>query len=301
MAATNAAGLPIYDVNVPPRLLRRAGTHIADEDGTRVDVNADGDPLSPGGANVLNQPPLADRIAWVVRQAQAGGPTALPFLSAAGAAAARAGPTVARAPARVSRQAINYETRQGTSLYDRATGSIYSSSDDYFDLDNDTILDFVGSIGRRARECGWTGGNLFQVQVNTGTPAVIKNLLTQHGEVPLDKLREHILAIAIADPIVRAAQEDEQLFVCIMNSLTQSAIATVQLREDEYTLTDPTTPALNEMSGVMLFKIVISESQIETRSTINLLLSKLTSGLPKLMEEHGNNIKEFNMEVKRIV
>jgi len=173
--------------------------------------------------------------------------------------------------------------------------------DDYFDLDNDTILDFVGSIGRRARECGWTGGNLFQVQVNTGTPAVIKNLLTQHGEVPLDKLREHILAIAIADPIVRAAQEDEQLFVCIMNSLTQSAIATVQLREDEYTLTDPTTPALNEMSGVMLFKIVISESQIETRSTINLLLSKLTSGLPKLMEEHGNNIKEFNMEVKRIV
>ena len=51
----------------------------------------------------------------------------------------------------------------------------------------------------------------------------------------------------------------------------------------------------------MLLKIIISQAYIETKSTVTLLLTKLTSGLPTMMAGHGNNVKAFNNEVRETI
>ena len=46
---------------------------------------------------------------------------------------------------------------------------------------------------------------------------------------------------------------------------------------------------------------MISEAYIETKSTVNLLLMKLTAELPKVMVGHGNNVKDFNNEIRETI
>jgi hypothetical protein len=43
------------------------------------------------------------------------------------------------------------------------------------------------------------------------------------------------------------------------------------------------------------------KSQVVTRATINLLMSKLYSGLGDMMAAHNNNITAFNAEVNELI
>ena len=54
----------------------------------------------------------------------------------------------------------------------------------------------------------------------------------------------------------------------------------------------------NEWSGICLFKVIVSKSQVDSQSTIKLLLAKLTPGIPDLVELFGKNIGDFNKEIR---
>ena len=53
----------------------------------------------------------------------------------------------------------------------------------------------------------------------------------------------------------------------------------------------------NQSSGICLFKAIVSKYQVDSRSTITLLLRKLTTGMPDLMDQFGNNINYFNKDI----
>ena len=91
----------------------------------------------------------------------------------------------------------------------------------------------------------------------------------------------------------RESQEDNQLFTCLMGSLTKGACSTVTMRPEDYTFRD-------EFLGVLLLKVILLESLVETKSTTNLLQANLTAGLPAIMSHHGNNVKSFNKEIIEI-
>jgi hypothetical protein len=52
---------------------------------------------------------------------------------------------------------------------------------------------------------------------------------------------------------------------------------------------------VNEYSGILLFKIIITEAQVDTKSTTTLMW-QLSAGLPDMMAECGSNVKTFNQE-----
>jgi hypothetical protein len=52
---------------------------------------------------------------------------------------------------------------------------------------------------------------------------------------------------------------------------------------------------VNEYSGILLFKIIITEAQVDTKSTTTLMW-QLSAGLPDMMAECGSNVKAFNQE-----
>ena len=203
------------------------------------------------------------------------------------------GPIVAaRTPARVSRNPIDYSNRSGSALYDRATKNLFASADERYDLNSDGLMDFTDAVARRGKECGW---DLFTVPTTNPAGAVVdKSLITEYGEITLQEVHNWIEPIVTAAALTRQAQEDAQLYLCLMNSLSKGAIGELMLKEDDFTLG-------GEGCGVKLFRIIMSESQVDTVATTNLLLGQLTSGLPDLMEKHGNNIKAFSNEVKTII
>jgi hypothetical protein len=56
-----------------------------------------------------------------------------------------------------------------------------------------------------------------------------------------------------------------------------------------------------EHSGILLFKVILAKSQVDTRATIALLMGKLTTGMTNIMASHSNNITEFNAEVMETI
>jgi hypothetical protein len=173
------------------------------------------------------------------------------------------------------------------SLYDKGAKALLEK-DEKFDLKSEDVVPFMELLSHHAKQNGW---DIFTIDDGTVPVAVPKNLLTQYGELTLENIKVFIdVVIAAAN---RQSQEDDQLFACLMDSLSKGARATVTLRSDDYTTS-------GELSGVLLLKVILLESLVDTKSTVNRLQAKLTAGLPVIMGRHGNNIKSFNKEVAEI-
>jgi hypothetical protein len=274
--AFNNDGLPIYDA-AGRNVLIVAGNAV-NQDGRAVARDANGDPINGAGA-AIPQPTLGVRLRFLIDSSVA----AHPF-------AGGAGPAAALAPARVSRNPIDYSTRTGAALYDRATKSVFVDPKNQYDLDSATLMNFLDAISRRSRECGW---DIFTIANTAGDN---KNLLTEYGDLTCAEVMTHATVILGGAGIDRAAQEEAQLFACINNSLTQGAIDVLNLHESKFLIA-----ATNEYSGTCYLRVIIAEAQVDTRATTNLLLGQLTSGLPDIMAKKGGNVKAFNQEVKSII
>jgi len=185
-------GLPIYDAH--GRNLIMIGGVIYDVEGHRIwhVGGVRGEPLQggehdpPGG--VIAQPPLLARIQFLMSISGA-----RPFAAAGGAI------QIAMTPARASRDPIDYTTKTGSSLYDRATKSLFADSKDAFDLKSDGLMNFLDSINHRGRECGW---EIFTIN-NTAGDA--KNLLTEYGDLTIQNVLDHATAVLQAAPITLSA------------------------------------------------------------------------------------------------
>jgi len=282
--ALSTDGLPIYDAR--GRNLITIGGDVYDIEGHRIwhFDPARGEPLTggeldaPGAA--IGQPPLIARIQFLMSISGA-----QPFAAAGGAV------RLAMTPARASRDPIDYTTKTGSSLYNRATKSLFTDSKHAFDLKSDGLMNFLDAINRRGRECGW---EIFTIN-NTAGDA--KNLLTEYGDLTIQNVLNHATALFQVAPITRSAQEEGQLFACINNSMTQGAIDALNLRQDKFLIPAP----IDEYSGTYFLRVIIAEAQVDTRATTDLLLGQLTSGLPDIMAKKGGNVKSFNLQVLSIV
>ena len=158
-----------------------------------------------------------------------------------------------------------------------------------FALTADQIQTFLQSLKVRGSLNGW------DFCVNTGTLLIpeFKSLVDSYGEITLDQIRETVRDDIMARDI-RRRQTDNMMHACILASLTEQAAAVVFLKINEYKAPN------GEDSGLLLLKLVISESTLETKSTVNHLWGKLTTGLPGIMAGHSNNIQLFNRDVKVI-
>jgi len=277
-------GLPIYDARSRNLITKGGdiydigGHRIWHVDGVRGEPLLGGEHDAPGAAII--QPPLLTRIQFLMSISGA-----RPFAAAGGAI------RLAMTPARASRNPIDYTTKTDSSLYDRATKSLFTDSKDEFDLKSDGLMNFLDAINHRGRECGW---EIFTIN-NTAGDA--KNLSTECGDLTIQNVVDHATAVLQAAPITRSAQEEGQLFACMNNSMTQGAIDVLNLCQDKSLIPAP----IDEYSGTCFLRVIITEAQVDTRATTNLLLGQLTSGLPDIMAKEGGNVKSFNLQVLSIV
>ena len=112
-----------------------------------------------------------------------------------------------------------------------------------------------------------------------------------YGELSLEHLRAW--ETTYLHGISQAAQDMAHLHLCHMNSLTQAGKDKVRLWSDQFILN-------GRESGILLLKIIIRESHLDTNATTNLIRTQL-SNLDEYITTIGCDIIKFNKHVKRLL
>lgn len=182
-------------------------------------------------------------------------------------------------PASVNHLPIDYSTSEGVKLYKIGCEKLPLE----YDLSSAKMNIFLQQLRNRARKANW-------VPSLTWTPQNKPRMyfLDHYGEITKDEVVQYVRTYQ-GQP-TRAAQNMEQMFECIVNSLTEAAQATIYASPDEYALNG--TP-----DGLLLLKYIIRNAYIDTNATVTTIKMRLSS-LDAHMQEKGSNIMEFNTFVR---
>jgi hypothetical protein len=292
--ATNRIGWPIYAEPDAAGHAERLQLNLAGETvnaaGIVIPTDARGEPIDAAG-DPIAQPNIGVRMRDMVITMQVmatGAGVVLPIAPPAPGMVPVAPPFAINPGQIAMTTVIDYTSSEGQRIFREGAKSLFPESNK-FALTADRIQTFLQSLKVRGSLNGW------DFRVNTGTLLIpeFKSLVDSYGEITLDQIRETVRDDIMARDI-RRRQTDNMMHACILASLTEQASAVIFLKINEYKAQN------GEDSGLLLLKLVISESTLETKSTVNHLWGKLTTGLPGIMAGHSNNIQLFNRDVKVI-
>jgi hypothetical protein len=185
---------------------------------------------------------------------------------------------------------LDYNTREGHTLYRRATASLYAETGEPFDCEPDTLADFIQLIDDHSEENGLN--RLFQIPDNRD-PAnrINRNFLDNYGVVTLGMVRDH--ASTYVNSHSRNAQNSVQLYHCLMNSLSLAGRSKITIWNADYIVA-------GQRSGVALLKVIIRESDLDTHATAAHIRMQLAS-LDEFIGTIDSDILKFNIHVKNLV
>jgi hypothetical protein len=95
---------------------------------------------------------------------------------------------------------------------------------------------------------------------------VTKSMLMQYADIDREDAKTFLDAELDATTHPRKVQDDTALYHCLYDSLNMDARNRINLKKDDFTLTN------NTESGVLLIKVITMAAQVATRSMATLLL-----------------------------
>ena len=120
---------------------------------------------------------------------------------------------------------IDYSTREGRTMFKNAISEL---SEEKYDGKSEGINSFHEKLLRRANEFGWTNGDGDIVTVNG------INSISHYGRVTMDDIRAE--AQLYVNNMSRQTQNNEMMYRCIMNSLTEDCRNRLINRPAEYNI-----------------------------------------------------------------
>lgn len=182
----------------------------------------------------------------------------------------------ALAPGGGANQILDLNSPSGAKFHAKAIAAL----DHEFDLETDGLQMFLSSLEHRSLTTGWD----FNIPVGDGNNL---NLVRNYGQISLQQVRAHVDTYSNTES--RQAQNSRHLFLCIMASLTKEATAHMILFANQYT-------SNGQPSGMLLLKLIVTESHVDTNATITIMRERLSS-LDKKMPALKSNVKQFNKYV----
>ena len=224
---------------------------------------------------------------------------------AAANAAATAAANAAVAPAVVVRPFARLPGLQNTTPLDFKKSEdfkVFSKSaegfSEKFDLKDDKLGMFLAKIKDRSDIYNWIG--IIKIPDDT---AVARNILTNFGQLTLENCRAHVLTFLNVEG--RNAQNDVMLYFLLVNSLTEEARGKAMGgARDAINYTNvaavvaPATVGETIPSGIMLLKIIIGKSTVDTKAKVLLLRQEVATLSYKMISLKGD-IVEFNQYAER--
>ena len=199
-------------------------------------------------------------------------------------------PPFALHPADAIQLVIDLTTHEGIKLYQNATRSFYSP-EDFFNCEAPGLHRFLMEVEGRASRFGWRD-TILEIPNDIANPlGGTRNLLMHYGELSLEHLRDWITTYIHS--VSRVAQDTVHLHLCLMNSLTQAGRDKVYLWSDRFILN-------GRDSGILLLKVIIRESHLDTNTTTNSIRTQW-SNLDEYIITIRCDIIKFNKHVKRLI
>ena len=204
---------------------------------------------------------------------------------------AAAPPPFALHPADAIQGVISLTKREGNKLYQNTTRSCYSDPEDFFNCEAPGLHGFLKEVEGRASRFGWRDV-ILEIPNDIANPlGGTRNLLTHYGRLSLEHLCNW--ETTYIHGVSRAAQDTTHLHLCLMNSLTQAGKDKVCLWSHQFILN-------GRASGILLLKVIIRESHLDTNATSNLIRTQL-SNLDEYITTIGCDIIKFNEHVKCLI
>lgn len=198
---------------------------------------------------------------------------------AAGGAGGAGNPVqFAFSPARLNNDLLDFTVISDSKLHYKAILPL----EDKFDLSSEKIRGFLSAFNDRARHVNWV--TTLQITVD----GVQLNLAMNYGSITLLQVKQH--AEVYFNAMNRDLQNSTQIYQCLSQSLTTEAKAKVILDSEKYTIGQ-------ETDGLLYFKVIMSLAQVDTRATISVIRTRLSS-LDSKMLDSNDDIKSFNRFVK---
>ena len=180
---------------------------------------------------------------------------------------------------------LNFNDANTIKLYKAATESLPTK----FDLKPDNLKVFLSELELRASCHGWT--YMFDIPLEQDQREVTSSLLNEYGR--LSKAQVDAEVETYMGEENRAAQDDYQIYICLMNSLSKEAKDKMLLLRTSFTFDG--TP-----SGISFLKNIISESHVDTNATLRLLRARF-SALDDYMSTVDSDITKFNQHVNNLL
>jgi len=166
--------------------------------------------------------------------------------------------------------------------------------DDLYDCKPEGFYQFIKSLKSGANYFGWLNeGGILQIAPDPDKPTEVRCLLEDYGVFSYDRLVEHELVYVSSD--TRAAQDNCMLLTCLMNSLSSSGKAKLNIHDKQYLVGEPPIE-----SGLCQLKILIRESHLDSNATSSMIRTKL-SNLDEYFSETNNDIIEFKNHVRILI
>lgn len=200
--------------------------------------------------------------------------------------------TFALTPSAAMIDVINYETREGQKLCSLATRNFMG--DNMFDVTPAELPTFLNNCHDHCLEMAFLSPNdtgIMHIPDDDANPTTYSNLVTHHGEVPLERITEYE-ATYIGNES-RAAQDTHNLYKSLMNSLSQEGKSKVSIWKEQHIINGC-------QSGVALFKVIVRESHLDTNATVTTIRTQLSS-LDVYVHTIGCDITKLNQYVKELV
>ena len=186
---------------------------------------------------------------------------------------------------------IDYSTPEGRKHFEH---SIERLNDELFDCEGGDLHLFIDALMERAREMGWSapGVGVTDILLDPLDPnSDCVNLLTHHGQLTLEQIRAFDRTYISSG--TRAAQDNYAMHRCIRNSVKKNTLQRIGVWSEDHHIA-------GNASGNCLFKVVVRESGLDTKTTTSFIRQSLTS-LDKHMSSIGDDVLKFNTHVKGLI
>jgi len=192
------------------------------------------------------------------------------------------------APGVATNAVIDYTTTSGQKVWDKATAKL---AEEQFDCDSEGLRDFLELVRARAEVQGWNV-SVLSIPVDVANPlGATQDFLDHYGEISLDRCRAN--ATTYYNQANRAAQDSMQLYTCVMNSMSRIGRNKVTGFRDQYSING--TPC-----GILLLKVIVRESYIDTNATTSYIRGQLSS-LDEYLPQVDYDIGKMNLHVQSLM
>jgi len=184
---------------------------------------------------------------------------------------------------------LDYSTSSGIKIWNEASAPLPFK----FNVEGKEVNTFCEALSERANKSGWNLTEADVIMINdSSTPAIQRNIITEYGRLTVAEITAAVQGWITEES--RRAQNNMQMFTCIMASLTKEGRIKILAEQDKYHVGEGTN---RRACAALLFKLLMQKAIIDTRATASLLRENLSS-LDTYMSTVKSNIEQFNKYVK---